>query len=142
MVGWASNRRAAVRRCFLSIFPEKFSEKGKMWIKGDKGDNDIIGLADDRGSLQVLSSHARPGGRLFQGCNFNFLHLQHGPHNPARFFRIRVSQQFPQRPGNYLPREAVSVFQPAALLRLWVSAFREFSPVMIYFLLRFTVDDK
>jgi hypothetical protein len=55
---------------------------------------------------------------------------------------VGVAQQLAQRPGDDLPGETVLVLQPAARLRLLVSALGEPIPVVIDFSLRFAVDDE
>ncbi len=66
------------------------------------------------------------------------LHLQHGLHGPAGLFSIRVTDHLRQDGRNNLPGKPIFVFEPAALLRPFITTFRELLPVIVHFLLRLT----
>src|SRR5208282_3190304 len=57
-------------------------------------------------------------------------------HDSAGFFAVRTGHHLEQGCGNDLPRDAVLVLQPAALLRPFVAAFAQYVPVTIDFSLR------
>jgi len=82
-----------------------------------------------------MSCRALSAGRLLQFFHVNLLHAEQRRHYPSGFIRVGVIQQLAQHRGNDLPRETVLVFQPATLLRPFVSAFGQLSPVMVQFLL-------
>src|SRR5437867_4755402 len=74
---------------------------------------------------------------LLQHLDVDFLHLEHGFHDPLRFPRIGVTQQVAQDGGIDLPRQSVLVLQPAAWPLL--AAFGELFPELVHFFLSVAV---
>ena len=87
-------------------------------------------------SLLALSSLVS----AFQGCNVEFLHLKEGLCYPRYFLPVPVLQQLGQDGGDDLPRHAVLVIEPAALVRL--AALGEFFPKTIDLFPSFAADDE
>jgi hypothetical protein len=59
---------------------------------------------------------------LFDFRYVELLHLKHRLKSPLRFFGFVIAQQFVQLCGNDLPGKTEFVFQPSALLSLFISA--------------------
>src|SRR6478609_29901 len=72
--------------------------------------------------------------RLPQFRDIDLLHLHHRLHHTASLRLVRLLQEFGKSPGHYLPRDAVLVGKPAALVVL--AAVAERVPVVIDFVLR------
>src|SRR5688500_13267026 len=51
-----------------------------------------------------------------------------------------MGEQFGKNLGHHLPGKTELVLEPAALLRVWIAAFRQSLPVVIHFLLRRALD--
>src|SRR5206468_7792137 len=81
-----------------------------------------------------------PPVRPLELAYLDLLHLKHGRHDPSGLCRIGVTEHPRQHVGNDLPREAVFVFEPAALLRAFVSTLRQFVPVVVDLFLRVATD--
>src|SRR3989338_1847019 len=62
-------------------------------------------------------------------------HVEDGVHRPLRSFRAMIAEQFGDRRWDDLPRKAKLVFQPAALLCLWIASGGKFLPKVIHVLL-------
>lgn len=76
------------------------------------------------------------GESSFEFREIDFFHAQHGMHRPLCFRGSMVGKHLGESHRNDLPRKPELVLQPTTLLRFFISASREFSPVVIYFLLR------
>src|SRR6266540_3482745 len=72
----------------------------------------------------------------------DLLHWKHGLHHPPGFCRIGIADRLGQCARNDLPRKAVFVLEPAALLSAWISAFGQLLPVVVNFFLRLAIDLK
>ena len=79
---------------------------------------------------------------LLQCGEVDFFHEQHGCHHAIRFGRVAGGHHLAHGSRNDLPRRAVLVFQPAALLCLRVAASRQLAPVKVDFVLRVALDLK
>lgn len=76
---------------------------------------------------------------LFQSCNVEFLHLKEGLCYTRHSLLVTVLQHLGQDAGDDLPRHAVFVIEPAALVCL--AALGKFYPKMIDLFLIFAVND-
>ena len=96
--------------------------------------------AEDGGGRRTPSA---PGGGasgaalvgVMDGVHIDLLHLQHGPHRALAAVGTGVADPFGERARYHLPRQPEFILEPAALLRLLVSAGGELRPVKIDLLL-------
>src|SRR5262245_33119581 len=103
--------------------------RGENQNAGDeKNEDDADGL-EHVPSLLLLALLA--GVCLLEPRDVELLHLQQFLHHALRLARILVLEHPGELRRDDLPRDAVAVLQPAALLRLGVSALREFVPVVV-----------
>src|SRR4029450_10617531 len=65
-------------------------------------------------SIKALPSAS--GVRALQLIDVDLLHLEHCLHDPAGLMRIGIADQLDEGSGNDLPRQAVLVLGPAAVL--------------------------
>lgn len=74
---------------------------------------------------------------LLQHLNVKFFHFEKRLGHSRQSLSVFILEHLVHCRGNNLPRDAIFIFQPAALLRLWICG--KLSPVVINFLLRLAV---
>src|SRR5687767_7999468 len=72
-----------------------------------------------------------PGGRLLELGDVDLLHAQYRFHHAFAVASSLVLEQVRHHARHDLPRDAVAVLQPTALLGLRISALRELVPVEV-----------
>src|SRR3989344_896520 len=70
---------------------------------------------------------------LLEGGDVELLHLEECLGHPRQLFLVLVSHHCVHRSWNNLPREPVSVLEPATLFRFWYC--RELLPIVVYLFL-------
>jgi hypothetical protein len=80
--------------------------------------------------------------RLLKLRDVELFHAEHGLHGPLGFGRGVVGDEFQEKAGDDLPGEAEFVFQPTALLGVFVAAGGEFVSEVVHFRLCLALDLK
>jgi hypothetical protein len=91
---------------------------------------------------RILERKAERGLRVLQRCDVDLLHLQHRVHDAAGLGAIGIGEEAWKSGGDDLPGHSEFVFEPRALLRVGIAAFRELVPVVIDLGLRLAADLK
>ena len=90
---------------------------------------------------KVLPGSGKSSYCFLQCSDIDLFHFEHGGHGFICFCFIRAADQVIEHSGTHLPWKAEFVFEPAALLRILVTAFRKLFPIVIDLILGVAIDD-